>query len=135
MPKVRAYLSFVSALHLHGMTEQIPQTITLASSSHSHKYRTSLGTYEVHRIAPEFFLDFDWYKGNGSFLVASPEKALLDCLYLAARKKKQFAGFPELTFPKSFSFKRAASLALKIRDVRLRRAVLKRLEAVRTLSR
>ena len=31
----RAYVSFISALHLHGIIEQIPQVITLASTIHT----------------------------------------------------------------------------------------------------
>jgi predicted transcriptional regulator of viral defense system len=131
LPSARAYLSFVSALHLHGMTEQIPQVITLASTAHTRIKRTAFGVYAVHRLAPDFFFGFDWYKGTGPFLVATPEKAVLDCLYLAARKKRQFAGFPELHLPARFSFTRAESWARKIRDSRLRTAVLNRLKDFR----
>ncbi len=105
-PRQRAYLSFVSALHLHGVIEQIPQVITLASMSHTKTLRTRIGTFNVHQLAPYFFTGFDWYKGTGSFLIAEPEKALADCLYLSACRKKQFGYFPELHFPKSFSFKK-----------------------------
>ena len=72
----RAYVSFLSALHLHGIIEQIPQTITLASIVHTKIIRTKLGVFSVHRISPRFFRGFDWYKGESSFLIAQPEKAL-----------------------------------------------------------
>jgi predicted transcriptional regulator of viral defense system len=128
LPSARVYVSFVSALHLHGMTEQISQTITLASTVHTYVKRTALAVYAIHRLSPDFFFGFDWYKGTGSFLVAAPEKAVLDCLYLAARKKRQFSDFPELSLPASFSFAKAESWAKKIRDIRLRTAVLMRLK-------
>ena len=75
LPTARAYLSFASALHLHGLTDQIPQVITLASTAHTRTKRTAFGVYAVHRIAPDFFFGFDWYKATGSFLIAAPEKA------------------------------------------------------------
>lgn len=105
-PRQRAYVSFVSALHLYGIIEQIPQVITLASIAHTKTLHTAIGIFSVHRIAPSFFAGFDWYKGSGNFLIAEPEKALVDCLYLSARKKKQFGHFPELYFPSSFSFRK-----------------------------
>lgn len=130
LPSHRAYVSFVSALHLHGIIEQIPQSITLASTGHTKTIRTKLGTFFVHRIAPSFFKGFDWYKGRGSFLIAEPEKALVDCLYLSARKKNQFAHFPELRFPATFSMKKAGSWVKQIPDARIRSAVLKKLDAL-----
>lgn len=90
----RIYVSFLSALHLHGIIDQIPQTITLASTSHTNKLKTTLGTYMVHKISPQYFFGFDWYKGTGGFLVAEPEKALADSLYIFTRKKNQDRLFP-----------------------------------------
>lgn len=123
----RTYLSFLSALHLHGIIEQIPQVISCASLSHSHAYKTAVGVFLIHRIAPEFFFGFDWYKQTGGFLIAAPEKALLDCLYLSGRKGNQFRHFPELNFPASFSFTKARKWAGMIKDARLRKFVSERL--------
>ncbi|MCM8775768.1 MAG: type IV toxin-antitoxin system AbiEi family antitoxin domain-containing protein [Candidatus Omnitrophica bacterium] len=126
-PRQRVYVSFISALHLHGMVEQIPQVITLASMAHTRTLRTKVGIYTVHQILPRFFCGFDWYQGDGSFLIAEPEKALIDSLYLSSRKKKQYGIFPELTFPKKFSFRRAVQWADRIPADKLRRYVRLRL--------
>jgi predicted transcriptional regulator of viral defense system len=126
-PGNRAYVSFISALHLYGIIEQIPQAITLASTVHTKTIKTKACTFFVHRIAPSFFKGFDWYKGRGDFLIAEPEKALIDCLYLSARKKKQFGYFPELHFPETFDFKKARHWADEIPDARIRLAVQKKL--------
>ncbi len=128
--KDRAYVSFVSALHLHGIVGQIPRVVTLASPAHSKTIVTSVGTFSVHRIAPAFFSGFHWYKDSGAFLIAEPEKALVDSLYLSARKKRQFGHFPELDFPRSFSFKKARDWAARIPDARIRTNVEKKLEAI-----
>lgn len=134
LTKNRVYVSFISALHLHGIIEQIPQEITLASTVHTKKIHTKVGTFSIHRIPPSFFDGFDWYKGDGSFLIAEPEKALIDSLYLSTRKKKQFGYFPELYFPKSFSFKKAARWVKKVPDSRIRSSIEKKLAEIRNLQ-
>ena len=127
-PRQRVYVSFISALHLHGILEQIPQVISLASTAHTATIRTKAGTFSVHQVDPALFDGFDWYKGEGSFLIAEPEKALVDSLYLSSRKKKQFGHFPELRFPPEFSFKKAAQWVKRIRDEKIRRHVYQKLE-------
>jgi len=128
----RAYVSFISALHLYGIVEQIPQVVTVASLAHTKTMRTSLGTVAVHRITPELFCGFSWYKGDGSFLIAEPEKALGDSVYLSVCKKRQFGHFPELTFPKGFNFKKAHAWAAKIPNAHARAAVYKKIDVLKT---
>jgi predicted transcriptional regulator of viral defense system len=132
VPGHRAYVSFVSALHFRGVIEQIPHVITVASTAHSKTIRTPLGTYRIHRISPEFFSGFDWYGKGRDVLMASPEKALVDSLYLSAHRKKQYRFVPELRFPASFSFKRAEGWARRIPSPRTRTRVLKELERLKT---
>lgn len=127
-PRQRVYVSFISALHLHGILEQIPQVVTLASTAHTSTIRTKAGVFEVHQIAPAIFDGFDWYKGEGSFLIAEPEKALIDSLYLSSRKKKQFGHFPELHFPPEFSFKKAVKWVERVPEEKIRLYILKKLE-------
>jgi predicted transcriptional regulator of viral defense system len=130
LPSGRVYVSFLSALHLHGIIEQIPQMVTLASTAHTKTLRTKLGAFYIHKIAPSFFKGFDWYRGEGNFLIAEPEKALVDCLYLSARRKKQFAHFPELHFSRRFNFKKARYWAKQIPDSKIRSYVSKKLEYI-----
>ena len=126
-PRQRVYVSFISALHLYGIVGQIPQVITLASTAHTSSIRTTAGVFSVHQIAPSFFDGFDWYKGDDHFLIAEPEKALIDSLYLSSRKKKQFGHLPELDFPSEFSFKRAARWVERIAEKKIRLYVLAKL--------
>jgi len=134
LPKNRTYVSFISALHLHGIIEQIPQEITLASIVHTKKIKTKLGMLSIHRISPPLFDGFDWYRGEGSFLIAEPEKALFDSIYLSTRKKKQFGYFPELNFTSSFSFKKVAKWIDKIPEKRIRSSVEKKLKEIKNLQ-
>jgi len=131
LPNHRAYVSFISALHLYGIIEQIPQSITVASTSHTRTIKTKLGTYYIHRLSPQIFKGFIWYQGKDDFLIAEPEKALVDCLYLSVRKKKQFAYFPELHIPKSFSFTKAKRWAKDIPNAKIRTAVLNKLAKIK----
>lgn len=127
MPSKTLYVSFTSALHLHGVIEQIPQTITVATLSHARTVRTTIATYRLHQMCPELFDGFDWYKETGRFLIASPAKALVDCLYLASRKGKSFAAFPELDFTRIDTHEARRWIA-KIPSLRLQRRALSRLE-------
>lgn len=130
MPRQRVYVSFVSALHLWGIIEQIPQVVTLASTGHTRQIRTYIGNFSVHKIAPLFFKGFDWYQKGGKFLIAEPEKALIDCLYLSSYKKKQFGYFPEMRFSKTFSFKKAAQWVKEIPSAKIRFCVEKKLKSI-----
>jgi len=127
LPRHRSYVSFISALHLHHMVEQIPQVITLASTAHTKTISTKIGTFCIHQLTPSFFKGFDWYKKTGSFLIAEPEKALIDSLYLSAYKKKQFGYFPELHFPPRFSFKKANYWVNIIPNAKARKNVRKKI--------
>ena len=130
-PKSRVYVSFLSALHLYGIVEQIPQVITLASTAHSASLRTALGVFHLHRITPDFFAGFDWYRGEGNFLIAEPEKALVDCLYLSAHKKRQYGFFPELRLKRTLNFTKVNDWVKRIPSPRIRLAVKKKLEGIK----
>ncbi len=123
------YVSFISALHLYGIISQIPQTITIASIAHSKKIITPIGTYIIHQLEPSFFAGFHWHEG-GHFLIATPEKAFVDCLYISTRRKNAYSSFPELEFPKSFSKKEVIKYVRLIKDKNVRYAVQKKMEAI-----
>ena len=125
----RAYVSFFSALHLLGLTGQIPQVIYAATTAHTRVAKTRLATYSFHRIHPAFFTGFAWHSSN-QFLIATPEKAVVDCLYLSGRKGRRFGHLPELELPRSFSFRRARSWTGRIAEPRLRAHVLEKLKNV-----
>lgn len=126
IPNHRAYLSFISALHVQGVISQIPQVITVASTGHAKVIKTPVGTFDVHQISPDLFAGFDWH-GSGDYLIASPEKAMIDCLYLASRRGKRFGNFPELDV-KIFNKKLLKEWANKITNEKILTSVMKRLQ-------
>ncbi len=94
-----AYVSFASALSHHGMIEQIPRQITLATLGRRQTVKTSVGAFSIHRLAPEVFGGFEGSVKDG--YIARPEKALFDTVYTRAAAGRQ-AFFPELTLPAEF---------------------------------
>lgn len=127
-PSHRAYLSFLSALNKYGMIDQIPQEISVASTAHSKRIKTTVGTYAIHQLAPEFFDGFVLSK-NSAYYIATPEKAFIDCLYLSCKRGRQFSFFPEIDLTSGFSFKNAKLWAKKIIDKRIQRKVLEKLNS------
>jgi hypothetical protein len=124
-----AYVSLQTALHLHGMIEQIPSVVYVVSLARSHRVRTTLGTFSVHRVAPRFFGGFDVTPGSGA-KVATPEKALLDVFYLSGTRSRMFAALPELELPPTFRRDIAHEWIARIPSVRLRSIVSHRLDAL-----
>jgi predicted transcriptional regulator of viral defense system len=124
-----AYVSLQSALFLHGMIGQIPQVTFVASLGPTRRVRTSMGTFSIHRLAPEYFGGYETAAGTGVRL-ATPEKALMDVLYLGNARSRLFASLPELTLPERFSEKEARRWIERIRDTSRRTMVRARLGAI-----
>ncbi len=103
------YISLQTALYHHGMIDQIPRMITVASLARTRRIRTPLATVSVHHIAPEFFLDYE-VDPKTQVKMASPEKALLDVFYLSTARSQWFKSLPEVEIGKSFNTKKAFEL-------------------------
>ncbi len=100
--KEQGYVSFLTALHLHGLLSQIPKTIHIASTGHSRKLESPMAYFEFIQIKPELMRQgLIWSETQLPFLLATAEKALIDVLYIATRKNKRFASLPELTLDSS----------------------------------
>lgn len=95
-----AYVSLQSALQLHGMIRQMPRVVYVASLAPTRRIRTRLGLFSVHRLAPAFFGGF--ITTVGGVRLATPEKALLDALYLTPARSRLFAALPEVEIPRRF---------------------------------
>jgi predicted transcriptional regulator of viral defense system len=84
-----AYISFESALSIYGIINQVPYAVTLATYR-TPKIRPFLESEIILRkIKKELFFG---YRLEGKILIAEPEKALLDTLYL---KSKGLTELPE----------------------------------------
>jgi predicted transcriptional regulator of viral defense system len=122
-----AYVSFWSALSKHGLIEQIPRRVTVASLGRSRQVETAVGTYEIHHLAAELFTGFRGSEQEG--YLAGAEKALFDAVYVRAAAGSQ-AFFPELSLPSDFDDSALAEWTERITGRRLRTIVSRRLEQV-----
>jgi predicted transcriptional regulator of viral defense system len=110
------------------MISQVPQVIYAASLSPTKRVETRVGDYSIHRLTPSFFGGFATV-GAGVRL-ATPEKALLDVLYLTPARSRLFAALPEVEIPSNFDKKEARRWVRRIPKGPRRRAVQQRLEAL-----
>jgi predicted transcriptional regulator of viral defense system len=78
------YVSFESELANRGVISQSPQVLTCATTRKIQNLKTPLGEIIFHRLSPG---RFSGYENAGGVLHATPEKALLDYLYITAKTK------------------------------------------------
>jgi predicted transcriptional regulator of viral defense system len=122
-----AYVSLWSALSHHGMIEQIPGRISIASLDRARRIVTTVGTYAIHHLAPEVFGGFGGSEESG--YLATPEKALFDVVYVRAASGSR-AFFPEVSLPAGFDRDRLRSWTDRIGGSRLRTLVNRRIREV-----
>jgi predicted transcriptional regulator of viral defense system len=101
-----SYVSFQTALSLRGMVSQIPRVIYVASLAPTRLLKTRMGAFSIHRLAPTFFGGYETLQGSGVRL-ATPEKALIDTLYLGQARSRLFAHLPEIEIPRGFNVREA----------------------------
>lgn len=128
-----AYVSLYSALFYHGMISQIPETIYAVSLARSRHYKTPLGAVSIHHIHELFFFGFE-VVGDCGMKMATPEKALLDTLYLSPARSGWFKRLPELSLDSAFNVKEAFEMIQKIPSLRTQTLVRKKLEALCSLG-
>ena len=101
--KEQGYVSFLTALHLHGVLSQVPRSHQVATTGRPRVLDSAVGRYEFLRIKPELMRDgVNWSDTHQPFLIASAEKSLLDTLYISTRKKRRFASLPEIDLGGAF---------------------------------
>jgi predicted transcriptional regulator of viral defense system len=74
-----SYVGFWSALHFHGLTEQVPGTIFVAVTKEKRSRRIQGQEVRFVTVDPGTFFGYDRY---GDAVVSDPEKTILDCLRL-----------------------------------------------------
>jgi predicted transcriptional regulator of viral defense system len=112
--KEQGYVSFLTALHLHGLVSQIPKTIQIATTGHARTLDSPVGHYEFLQIKPELMKQgTQWSDTQLPYLIATAEKALIDTLYLSTRKSRRFARLPEVDIQHTVFHKREFERLLK----------------------
>ncbi len=124
-----SYISLQTALYYHGMISQIPSVTYAVSLARTRRYSTPLGTLSIHHIASDFFFGFDFYN-NTLIKMATPEKALLDVLYLTDTRSHLFRSLPEIELHKRFNTKLAINMINKIESKRVKTIMRTRLNEI-----
>jgi len=88
-----SYVSLESALSRYGILSQFPFTVTSITFKKSREIQY-IKTYEYTRVSP--FLYFGFQKESG-YLIASPEKALIDMIYLCSKGLRKIS-FTDLDY-------------------------------------
>lgn len=82
-----SYLSTEFALNYYGIIPDIPGTYTSVTSRKTITYDNEFGKYFYQKIKKDFFTGYVGKEINGiSFNLATPEKAILDYIYLNKNK-------------------------------------------------
>lgn len=76
-----SYISLFSALLFHQLIKQVPKNIQCVTTTNSREYK-SLGI-KYYKIPPRLFYGYKKYKKDFSYIIiADPEKAVIDAVYL-----------------------------------------------------
>jgi predicted transcriptional regulator of viral defense system len=111
-----AYVSLTSALNFHGMIDQQPREITVASTGRARRIETSLGIFAIHRLPAELF--GGWIE-TPQGRVATPEKAIFDLAYTGAAHRAKARRVPEIELPAGFDRGRLDEWCARIASPRL----------------
>jgi hypothetical protein len=104
----------------------VTYAVTLARTR---RFVTPLGTVSLHHVRPTFFFGYE-DAGRAGWRLATPEKALVDFLYLAPARSRLFRALPEIEWPRTFRASAARSIASRIEPPSRRRAVARSLEGL-----
>jgi predicted transcriptional regulator of viral defense system len=122
-----AYISLQSALFHYGMISQIPHVVYAVTLAKPRRWSTPLGVVSLHQVSPDFFFGYE-PTGPGGAQIATPEKALLDVIYLSPGRSRLFARLPEIEFPSTFSKRAVREMIRRVADPRRRQLVQSRWE-------
>lgn len=117
-----SYVSLFSALYHHGLIEQVPDIVYAVTLAPTRRVKTPLGVVSLHHVVPTFFTGFE-VAADLDVKLATPEKALIDTLYLRPARTGLFRALPEIEIPRRFSAVRARAFTRLIRALPRRRLV------------
>ncbi len=120
-----SYVSCQSALEYYGLIpEHTPVTVSVTTLRPGH-WKTPVGTFEFRHIKQSMFMGYKLYDlGNGQkAFVATPEKALLDLVYLQpGGDSESYLGELRLHNLESLNLNHLHELAVESESQKLRRA-------------
>ena len=119
---------FADAAAVRGLIEQIPEITYAVSLARTERIKTKVGTFSIHRVAPEVFGGYEETERGAK--LATAEKALFDFAYLSSGRSRLFTSLPELELPRGFRRKELSRWLAKVRSARSRTLTAKKLDAL-----
>lgn len=84
-----SYISLDRALSYHGLIPEMVYGVTCITTRNTSSFRNLYGNFIYHHVKPDLFWGYTPITTNkGKFLMAEPEKAILDYIYLNSKKLK-----------------------------------------------
>jgi predicted transcriptional regulator of viral defense system len=128
-----SYVSLQTALHVHGLIEQIPEVVYVTSLARTQRVSTRAGAFSIHHVAPEVFGGFE--ENAAGVKLATAEKALFDVAYLSAGRSRLFTTLPELELPRGFDRRELKRWLTRIPSQRSRTITSQKLDLFLTAAR
>jgi len=129
-----AYVSLQSALYHHGLIEQVPAVVYAVTLGRTRRCKTPVATVSLHHLPAALFHGYEPHEKDGS-LIATPEKALFDLLYLAPGRSRLFAKWPELEIPRGFRWTALNSDVKRVKSASRRTFLSQAIDELRAHSR
>ena len=127
----QGYVSFLSAMHLHGLIGQIPGSVQVATTGHARCLATPVARYEFLQIQPSMMVEgMAASATEPPYNLATAPKALLDTLYMATRRGRRFASLPEVDLDEFDAQELRRLIRRQVTSTPIRRAVEARLTAL-----
>lgn len=83
----KSCISLESVMVERGITSQSPSALTCVTTGYPRSFQTSLGTVVYRRISPGLYWGYEEKATRyNKYLIAEPEKALLDWIYLSRQE-------------------------------------------------
>jgi predicted transcriptional regulator of viral defense system len=103
-----SYLSLEFALNYYGIIPDIPGTYSSVTSKTTKYLKNRFGNFTYQKVKPDFFNGYETRsEKNISFNIATPEKALMDYLYLNKNNiTADFNFWKEMRIDENFKFKK-----------------------------
>ena len=117
-----------SALYLHVVLSQFPQTQYAFTVGRTQPVEAKAGVFSLHRVAPELYGGFRTLEGGAK--LATIEKAPFDLAYLADTRSRLFARPPELELPGTLDRRELSRWIERIADPRRKTLVRQRQRCV-----
>jgi predicted transcriptional regulator of viral defense system len=125
----QGYVSFLTALHLHGVISQIPNSIQAATTGHGRTLDSPIGKFEFLQIKPAMMTaGIEMTHQRAPYPLATAEKALLDTFYIATRRGRRFSRLPELDLGDLNAERFQELMTAQVQDPAIRTAIWRRFE-------